>query len=76
VIQALWLARSRAACRSWFERPRRHLCPREGPAEESGDAGRHLSTLAPLRALRARTSDLAWPQRAVGGGVKSCPRAG
>src|SRR3974390_2216780 len=38
--------------------------------------GRDLSTLAPLRALRARTPDRAWARRAVGEGVKSCPRAG
>src|SRR5438067_6491962 len=38
--------------------------------------GRDLSTLAPLRALRARTPVPAWARRAVGEGVKSCPRAG
>ena len=38
--------------------------------------GRELSTLAPLRALRARTSDPAWARRAVDEGVRSCPRAG
>ena len=38
--------------------------------------GRDLSTLASLRALRARTSDPAWTRRAVGEGVRSCPRAG
>jgi hypothetical protein len=27
VIQALWLARSRAACRSWLRRPRRQRRP-------------------------------------------------
>ena len=32
--------------------------------------------LAPLRALRARTPDPAWPRRAVGEGVRFCPRAG
>src|SRR6266478_4216145 len=37
---------------------------------------RDLSTLAPLRALRARTFDCAWARRVVGEGVKSCPRAG
>ena len=37
---------------------------------------RDLSTLAPLRALRSRTPDRAWTQRAVGEGVTSCPRAG
>src|SRR3984893_638402 len=36
--------------------------------------GRDLSTLAPLRALWARTPDRAWARRAVGEGVKSCPR--
>ena len=30
----------------------------------------------PARALRARTPDPAWPQRAVGEGVMFCPRAG
>jgi hypothetical protein len=34
---------------------------------------RDLSTLAPLRALRARTPDPAWPQRAVGEGVVMQP---
>ena len=38
--------------------------------------GRELSTLAPLRALRARTSDPAWARPVVGEGVRSCPRAG
>ena len=38
--------------------------------------GRDLSPLAPLRALRSRTPDRAWAQRAVGEGVTSCPRAG
>src|SRR5258707_13321721 len=38
--------------------------------------GRSLSTLAPLRAVRARTPVPAWARRAVGEGVKSCPRAG
>ena len=38
--------------------------------------GGSLSTLAPLRALRARTPEPAWARRAVGEGVKSCPRAG
>ena len=33
-------------------------------------------TPAPLRALRARTINCAWSRRAVGEGVKSCPRAG
>ena len=38
--------------------------------------GRELSTLAPLRALRARTPEPAWARRAVDEGVRSCPRAG
>ena len=38
--------------------------------------GRELSTLAPLRALRARPSDYGWARPAVGEGVRSCPRAG
>ena len=38
--------------------------------------GRDLSTLAPLWALRARTPNRAWARRALGEGVKSCPRAG
>src|SRR6516165_11118222 len=38
--------------------------------------GRDLSTLAPLRALRARTSNRTWARRAVGEGVRSYPRAG
>src|ERR1700722_14791022 len=38
-------------------------------------AGRELSTLAPLRALRARTPEPAWARRAVDEGVRSCPRA-
>src|SRR5271163_3862479 len=38
--------------------------------------GRELSTLAPLRALRARTSEPAWARRVVDEGVRSCPRAG
>src|ERR1700692_2806505 len=36
--------------------------------------GRDLSTLAPLRALRARTPVSAWARCAVGEGVMSCPR--
>src|ERR1700720_1590545 len=35
---------------------------------------RDVSTLAPLRALRARTSDPAWTRLLVGEGVRSCPR--
>ena len=38
--------------------------------------GRDVSTLAPLRVLRARAPVPAWARRAVGEGVKSCPRAG
>jgi hypothetical protein len=38
--------------------------------------GRDLSTLASLRALWARTPEQAWARRAVGKGVKFCPRAG
>jgi RNA-directed DNA polymerase len=38
--------------------------------------GRELSTLAPLRALPARTTDTAWTRPVVGEGVTSCPRAG
>src|SRR4029077_3052004 len=34
------------------------------------------SALAPLRALRTRTLSCAWARRAVGEGVRSCPRAG
>ena len=45
-------------------------------AQSQATQGRDLSTLAPLRALRARTLNRAWPRRAVGEGVKSCPRAG
>ena len=45
-------------------------------AQSQATQGRDLSTLAPLRALPARTPVPAWAQRAVGEGVKSCPRAG
>src|SRR5450631_3678752 len=38
--------------------------------------GRDLSTLAPVRALRARPTDCTRARRAVGEGVRSCPRAG
>src|SRR6266851_857953 len=38
--------------------------------------GRELSTLAPVRALRARTLEQAWTRRVVDEGVRSCPRAG
>src|ERR1700693_413562 len=36
---------------------------------------RDLSTLAPLRVLRARTSDPSWARPVVGEGVRACPRA-
>src|SRR5450759_1943767 len=45
-------------------------------AQGQATQGRDLSTLAPLRALRARTPVPAWARRAVGEGVMSCPRAG
>ena len=45
-------------------------------AQSQATKGRELSTLAPLRALRARTSEPAWARRAVDEGVRSCPRAG
>ena len=45
-------------------------------AQNQATQGRDLSTLAPLRALRARTPEQAWARRAVGEGVMSCPRAG
>src|SRR5215831_3168174 len=45
-------------------------------AQGQAKQGRDLSTLAPLRALRARTPVPAWARRAAGEGVKSCPRAG
>ena len=35
--------------------------------------GVKLQSLAPVRALRARTPEPAWARRAVGEGVKSCP---
>src|SRR5260370_1487325 len=44
-------------------------------AQDQTEQGRQLSTLAPLRDLRARASDPAWTRRAVDEGVKSCPRA-
>ena len=44
--------------------------------QAQSQAGRELSTLAPLRALRARTSEPAWARRVVDEGVRSCPRAG
>src|SRR5215469_10050019 len=45
-------------------------------AQDQTKQGRQLSTLAPLRDLRARASDPAWARCAVGEGVTSCPRAG
>src|ERR1700758_4986334 len=45
-------------------------------AQGQAAQGRDLSTLAPLRALRTRTLNRTWTRRAVGEGVKSCPRAG
>src|SRR5246127_3890850 len=45
-------------------------------AQGQATQGRDLSTPAPLRALRARTPMPAWARRAVGEGVKYCPRAG
>src|SRR6516165_11119627 len=45
-------------------------------AQGQATQGRDVSPLAPLRALRSRTSDRAGVQRAVGEGVTSCPRAG
>ena len=45
-------------------------------AQDQTKQGRQLSTPAPLRDLRARASDPAWARRAVGEGVRSCPRAG
>ena len=44
-------------------------------AQDQTKQGQQLSTLAPLRDLRARASDPAWTRRAVDEGVKSCPRA-
>src|ERR1700683_891219 len=45
-------------------------------AQSQAAKGRELSTLAPLRALRARTPEPAWTRRVVDEGVRSCPRAG
>ena len=45
-------------------------------AQSQAMQGRDLSTLAPLRALRARTPVRAWARRAVGEGVRSCDRVG
>src|SRR5947209_18464926 len=43
-------------------------------AQNQASQGRDLSTLASLRALWARTPEQAWARRAVGEGVKFCPR--
>src|ERR1700676_3780109 len=43
-------------------------------AQNQASQGRELSTLASLRALWARTPEPAWARRAVGEGVKFCPR--
>src|SRR3984893_1483467 len=45
-------------------------------AQSQATQGRELSTLAPLRALPARTPRTAWSGPVVGEGVTSCPRAG
>src|ERR1700681_4873405 len=45
-------------------------------AQNQASQGRDLSTPASLRALWARTPEQAWARRAVGEGVKFCPRAG
>ena len=45
-------------------------------AQNQATQGRDLSAPASLRALRARTPEQAWARRAVGEGVRSCPRAG
>ena len=45
-------------------------------AQDQTTQGRGISRLASLRALWARTSDPTWTRRAVGEGVRSCPRAG
>jgi hypothetical protein len=44
-------------------------------AQGQAEQGRSLSTLAPLRVLRARTPDPAWARRVVDESVRSCPRA-
>src|SRR5258708_6112066 len=54
----------------------RRIAPVALQAQGQATQGRSLSTLAPLRALWARTPVPAWARRAVGEGVKSCPRAG
>ena len=51
------------------------VAPVVAPQAQS-QAGRELSTLASLRALRTRAPDPAWARRAVDEGVRSCPRAG
>src|SRR6478609_8286099 len=48
----------------------------EAQAQNQASQGRELSTLASLRALWARTPEPAWARRAVGEGVRFCPRAG
>jgi hypothetical protein len=50
--------------------------PTDLPHPALGQDFTPLSTPASVRALRARTSNRAWARRAVGEGVKSCPRAG
>src|ERR1700739_4340659 len=45
-------------------------------AQNQASQGRDLSTPAPIRVLWTRTSEQAWTRRAVGEGVKFCPRAG
>jgi len=45
-------------------------------AQNQASQGWDLSTLASLRALWPRTLEPAWARRAVGEGVKCCPRAG
>jgi len=45
-------------------------------AQGQATQGRDLSTLASLRALRARTPKPAWARRVVGEGCEFCPRAG
>src|SRR3981081_1258134 len=45
-------------------------------AQNQASQGRNLSTPASLRALLARAPEQAWARRAVGEGVKFCPRAG
>jgi group II intron reverse transcriptase/maturase len=45
-------------------------------AQTQAQAGRGLSTLALVRALRARPSDAAWAWPVMGEGVMFCPRAG